>query len=111
METVSAFRNKGATYFGFAAIIFSLALGLAFARPGPMILTDQGQPGLEQAAPIPPGGSQITQTFIAGHNGLSGVEVLAVVPPGEAAQASLTLKLINSSQKVIATSAFSGFKH
>ncbi len=105
------FNQKVAAYSGFAVIILSMGLGLGLAHPEPSTTLDQNQPRLDQAAPVPQGDAKITQTLIASHNGLSSLELLAVVPPEAASQTSLTLKLLDAHQTVIASAAFSNFKH
>ncbi|MCS7056792.1 MAG: hypothetical protein NZM18_11540, partial [Thermoflexales bacterium] len=46
---------------------------------------ESSQPRLNQAAPVPRGATALTQTFTARHNGLSSVELLAVVYPDASA--------------------------
>lgn len=89
----------------------AVAAGLVLARPGPLTASDQEQPRLDRAAPLPRGAEVVTQTFIAARNGLSAVELLAVVyddaPPG----APLTLRLNSADGRLIAAATFTGLVH
>jgi hypothetical protein len=86
-------------------------LGLWLARPAPITAPDQEQPRLDQAAPIPRATSYLEQTLVARHNGLSAVEVLAVVYPEQPPGATLTLRLFDGQGQVVAQADFSGLAH
>lgn len=105
------FRNRVAAYAGFAGIVLSILLGVGLAHPEPVIGLDQNQPRSDQAAPVPQGDSEVAQVFMAGRNGFSSIELLAVVPPEAPAGTSLTLKLLDAQEKVVASSTFTDFQH
>jgi hypothetical protein len=94
-----------------ALALIAGALGLWLARPAPLTAVDQEQPRLNQAAPAPRGGSTIGQTFVAAHQGLSGIEVLAVVGPNASSTADLTLRLSDADGRVIAAASYAGVAH
>ncbi|MEP7358652.1 MAG: hypothetical protein ABI847_15495, partial [Anaerolineales bacterium] len=89
----------------------AIALALWLARPAPIIATDQEQPRLNQAAPTPHGTSVVVQSLVAGHDGLSSVELLAVAGPAQPSSAILTVQLLNSAGEVVAEQDFAGVKH
>jgi hypothetical protein len=77
----------------------------------PIVSTDQSQPRLNQAAPIPRGAAALTQTFTARHNGLSSVELLAVVYPDAPATGTLTVQLWDAQGNVVAAADFAQIRH
>jgi hypothetical protein len=81
------------------------------ARPAAITAVDQEQPRLNQPAPLPRGGAVLEQSFRAGHNGLSSVDLLAVVYPGEGPTATLTLRVLDSAGRLIAARVLSGVAH
>lgn len=89
----------------------SVVLGLRLAQPAdPLVALDQNQPRLDQAAPIPQGRSSLAQTFVAAHNGLSAVELLAVVHAPASPQSTFKLSLLDANRIVIDTADFQGFQ-
>ncbi len=94
-----------------ALIGVAVALGLWLAHPAPLTAMDQEQTRLNQTAPIPHGDTTAGQTFVAAHNGLSAVELLAAVYPDAPAGAALTLRLLDSDDRVVAAHFFSGVAH
>ncbi len=94
-----------------ALISVAVALGLWLAHPAPLTARDQEQARLNQIAPIPRGDTTVGQTFVAAHNGLSAVELLAAVYPDAPAGAALTLRLLDSDDRVVAAQSFSGVAH
>ena len=90
------------------AVVLAAALGAVLARPAPIESVDQDQPRLNQAAPMPAGEALLAQTFRAGRNGLSAVEVLAVVY-GQAG--GLRLRLLDDAGAVAAEQVFDGVAH
>ena len=89
--------------------VFTVAGGLALIRLTPVTAVDQEQPRLNQAAPMPHGDLTIGQTFTAAHNGLSAIELLAVVYP--ASPQALTLRLLDANNQAIASSSFTSLTH
>jgi hypothetical protein len=71
----------------------ALAAGLWLARPAPISAVDQEQPRLNLAAPTPRGAAVLTQTLVAGHDGFSALDLLAVVYPNNPPAARLTVEL------------------
>lgn len=93
------------------AVVVAVALGLWLARPAPLTAMDQEQARLNQTAPIPRGDTTVSQTFVAAHDGLSAVELLAAVYPDAPAGAALTLRLLDTDDRVVAAHSFSGVAH
>jgi hypothetical protein len=93
------------------AIVAALALGLWLAHPAPLTAVDQEQARLNQPAPLPRGATSVGQSFVAAHNGLSAVELIAVVYPDAPAGAALTLKLLDADGRLAATSSLSEVAH
>ncbi|MBM2850648.1 MAG: conserved rane protein of unknown function [Anaerolineales bacterium] len=93
------------------ALLVAVALGLWLACPAPLTAMDQEQARLSQTAPIPSGDTTVGQTFVAAHDGLSAVELLAAVYPDAPAGAVLTLRLLDSDGRVVAAHSFSGVAH
>ncbi|MBL8056073.1 MAG: hypothetical protein JNK29_05210 [Anaerolineales bacterium] len=85
----------------------ALAVAWGLARPDLLTAADQTQPRLDRAAPA----GAWRQTFMAGHNGLSAVEVLAVVSPSAPAERSITLRLRGPDGAVLAERTESGVAH
>jgi len=81
------------------------------AAPNPITSTDQSQPRLNQAAPVPRGATTLTQTFFSRHNGLSSVELLAVVYPDAPAASALTVQLLDAQGRLIAAADFARIQH
>jgi hypothetical protein len=77
----------------------------------PITSIDQDQPRLNQAAPLPRAPVTIGQSFVAGHDGLSGVEVLAVVYPDPATEAAITLRLTDAAGAIVITQTFTNVQH
>ena len=93
-------------------IVLAAAVGIGLARPAPLTLKDQEQGRLDQAAPIPGRETTVRQTFAAAHNGLSAVELLAVVYSGASVTDTLTLRLLDAwGSHVIAAQDFAGVAH
>jgi hypothetical protein len=90
-------------------VILAVGCGLSLAWTSPVTAQDQAQPRLNQAAPIPHGDTVVGQTFVAGHNGLSAVELLAVVYPDR--PAGLTLELVDAQGNRVAAEEFQNFQH
>lgn len=103
-----AFRNQwlGLTVIGLVAL--SLAVS---AWPNPITTTDLSQPRLNQAAPLPRGAAILTQTFTARHNGLSSVELLAVVYPDAPATSTLTVQLWDAQGNLVSAADFAQIRH
>jgi hypothetical protein len=95
----------------FIAVALAFVFGLWLARPAPPTAADQEQPRLNQPAPVPRGETVVGQTFVAAHNGLSAIELLAVVYPGTPAEAALTLRLLDADDRLVASSSYSGVAH
>ncbi|MCC7358726.1 MAG: hypothetical protein IT317_04585 [Anaerolineales bacterium] len=95
-----------------AVVALAVVAGVVLARPAPPVALDVEQPRLDVAAPLP-GGAELTQTFTARHNGLSVVEVLAVVYPAEAAAPpeAVTLEVRDAAGIVLAAQTFTGLAH
>ncbi len=102
---------SAATRLAPLAVILAAAAGVALARPAPITAMDQEQTRLDQAAPVPRGTVTLRQTFIAAHNGLSAVELLAVVHSGAPPTATLSLSLLDANIEVLATQVFSRVVH
>lgn len=98
-------------WFWLAAAGFVASSITTSVSPSPITATDQSQPRLNQAAPVPRGATALTQTFTARRNGLSAIEVLAVVYPDASASSSLSIQLIDAQGRVIATADFSQIQH
>jgi hypothetical protein len=95
-----------------AAALAGLWLGRA---PAPTAL-DLDQPRLDQPAPLVQGTATLAQSFHPAHNGLSAVELLAVVydPPAGAAPSeppTLNLQLLDPAGQPIASQTFSSLGH
>lgn len=82
-----------------------------WAQALPITAVDQEQPRLDQAAPVPRGSASVEQHFIAAHNGLSAVELIAVVYPDAPAGPTLTLRLLDADGQTIAQQAFADLRH
>ena len=104
-------QSPGGSRLTAVAVAVSVALGLYLARPARLTAVDQEQPRLNQTAPIPHGDTTAGQTFVAAHNGLSAVELLAAVYPDAPAGAVLTLRLLDSNGRVVAADPYSGVAH
>jgi hypothetical protein len=102
-------RSAWPNYIYILTVILAVALGLLLAGAGSITVQDQAQLRLNQAAPTPHGDTVIGQTFIAGHNGLSAVEVLAVVYPDT--PLSLQMQLVDAQGRQLASAAFAKVKH
>lgn len=89
----------------------AMALGMALARPAPITAPDLEQPRLDVAAPLPSMTAPVTQGFTPLHNGLSGVEVLAVVYTGAPAEAALTLEVLRPDGTVAASQRYQPLQH
>jgi len=96
-----------------AALALVAALAVSFWRAGWPAITakDQEQGRLSQAAPVPRGNSELRQTFIAAHNGLSSLDLLAVVYPEAPPDAALILRLLDSDNTLLASAVFRGHAH
>lgn len=87
-------------------------LGLWLARPAAITAVDVEQARLSAAAPVPGETAALSQTFVANHNGLSAVEVRAVVyGEGEAATGTLTLELWGPGDVLVARAARAAIRH
>ncbi len=103
-------RGKSwANYTYILIVVLAIGLGLALAGARPLTAQDEAQLRLNQAAPTPHGDTVIGQTFVAGRNGLSAVDLLAVVFPDK--PANLTLELLDARGSVVAATTFKGVKH
>ncbi len=89
-------RVSAPIWLAILAGVIGLA-GLAAARPPALTAPDQEQPRLDLAAPVPQGEQRLEQTFTPTHNGLSGIELLAVVYPPAAGSPPPALTLTLSS--------------
>ncbi len=98
-----------ANYTYILMMVVAIGLGVWLAGARPLTAQDQAQLRLNQAAPTPHGHTAIGQTFVAGHNGLSAVDLLAVVYPDK--PANLTLELVDAQGGVVASTTFKGVKH
>ena len=88
-------RGKAWPYYIYIlTVVLAVGLGGLLAGIDPLTAQDQAQSRLSQAAPVPHGDTVVGQTFVAGHNGLSAVEVLAVVYPNTSL--SLHMQLIDA---------------
>jgi hypothetical protein len=95
-----------------AVVVGAALAGVWLARPGPITAADVEQPRLSQAAPVPADGASLLQSFTARHNGLSAVQVQAVVYGDPvAANGRLTLRLWGPGEALIAESVLSGLQH
>jgi hypothetical protein len=92
-----------------AAVI--LAIGLWLARPAPITAVDQEQPRLSLAAPVPSGPKVLTQTIVAGHDGFSAIDLVAVVYPDNPPTAVLTVQVLNAAGHMIAQRDFKHLAH
>ena len=96
-------------YINILAVVVAISFGLVLAGAGPLTAQDITQSRLNQAAPIPHGDTVIGQSFVAGHNGLSAVEVLAVAYPDK--PLSLQMQLVDAQGRQIASATFAKVKH
>lgn len=98
-----------------ALALAAIGAGLWWARPALLTAVDQTQPRLDQAAPPVSGAAgeraAWRQTFTAQRNGLSAVEVLAVVHADAPAERSLSLRLLGPDGAVIAQTTHRGVAH
>ena len=92
-------------------VVAALGLGLWLARPAPITAVDQEQTRLDVAAPVPRGPAVLTQTLVAGHDGFSAVELLAVVYPNDPPAAVLTLQVRDAAGRLLARREFKGLAH
>ncbi|MCC6189658.1 MAG: hypothetical protein IT318_11535, partial [Anaerolineales bacterium] len=94
-----------------AAVVAAIWLAIVPA----LTAVDVEQPRLNQAAPLPQGEAELTQTLRPAHNGLSAVELLAVryeAPAGvAAAPAALTVELRDAAGCIIAAETFTTVAH
>jgi len=103
-------RGKAwANYTYILIVVVAIGLGLAFAGARPLTAQDQAQLRLNQAAPTPRGDAVIGQTFVAAHDGLSAVEVLAVVYANT--PLSLQMQLVDAQGRQVASGTFARVKH
>lgn len=99
-------------HFGLIAFFFFGVLPALFRVSfDPVTTEDQSQPRLTQAAPLPRDSATLTQTFSAEHNGLSSIELLAVVYPEVPASSSLNVQLLDAQSQVVAAADFSQLQH
>lgn len=86
-------------------------LGLAAAPLTFPTLRDQQQPRYDYAAPVPQGPTTLAQTFVAAHDGLTAIELLAVTYPDAPPDAALTLQLLDSADHVLAEQVVTQIAH
>lgn len=76
----------------------------------PITASDVNQPRLNQAAPLL-GENRLSQTFRPQHNGLSAIEILAVVYPAAPVTATLTLEVHTATGELLSKKIFSHVQH
>jgi hypothetical protein len=87
-------------------------IGLVYAgRIEPVTAVDSEQPRLDRAADVPRDPVTVAQTFIARHNGLSAIELLAVTYPGPPGVSALTLRLKDDAGGPVAEQTFKDLAH
>ncbi len=93
-----------------SAVGLTLAVfaGLWLARDSftPLTANDIEQPRFTVAAPLPRDASRVGQTFAPTHNGLSAIELLAVVYPDGVITETLTLRLLDAEGHEVVTRTF-----
>lgn len=95
-------------------IIFCLGLAVAALVGGwlarssftPITASDVEQARYNVAAPLPRGATRVGQTFVPKHNGLSSIELLAVVYPDGLATETMSLRLLEAEGREVATRTF-----
>lgn len=88
------------------------AAGVWLAGAPALTAPDLDQPRLDLAAPLPHGGEVLEQSFTPAHNGLSAVEVLAVVyPPAESSLSPSLALTLTGPAGVVAHQSFSDLAH
>src|SRR5436305_9759897 len=101
-------RRRAALWF---LLLLAAVCGLALAHPPAVVAVDQEQPRLDRPAPLPGGAAVLEQTFRAGHNGLSSIDLLAATQPDGAPGATLTLRLLDAAGHPLAVQVLSGVAH
>src|SRR5205823_4975126 len=71
----------------------------------------QEQPRLDLPAPVPRGPAVLMQTIIAGHDGFSAIDLVAVVYPDNPPSAVLIVQVANASGQVIGRQEFQHLAH
>ena len=89
----------------------AMLIGLWLARQAPLTAVDEEQSRLNVGAPLPQADVTIGQTFIAQHNGLSAVDLLAMVYGEASPTHTLTLRLITANGALVAERTAAGLKH
>lgn len=101
-------------------VIFSLGLALAALAGGglarssftPITTSDVEQARYNVAAPLPRSATRVGQTFVPLHNGLSSIELLAVVYPDGVVTETVTLRLLDAEGREVAARTFNNpFRH
>lgn len=85
------------------ALAVLAGLWLARGSLAPVTASDVEQARYNLAAPLPRGPARVGQSFIPFHNGLSAIELLAVVYPDGVVSETLTLRLLNDQGVEVAT--------
>lgn len=86
-------------------LVLAALVGVWLARGSltPLTASDVEQARFDVAAPLPRGPSRVGQTFTPTHNGLSAIELLAVVYADGVITESVTLRLLDAAGAEVAT--------